>query len=143
MNILRLARVPAITIEADATVVEGIGLMQRENVGCLFVVKNDLLVGVLSERDVMRRVVFSSRDPKTTPIRQVMTMPARQLSRHATIEEAIRTMAVGRVRRLPIVCDSKVEGMVSLRYLLRENILGLTERCDSLIAPYCADGIGG
>ena len=114
MNLLRITRAPVITIEADATVVEGIGLMQREDVGCIFVVKDELLVGVLTERDVMRHVVLSSGDPKNILMRHVMTMPARQLSRHATVGEALATIIGGRVRRLPIVCDG-IERLPELR----------------------------
>ena len=70
-------------------------------------------------------------------------MPARRLSRYATINEAIRMMVEGRCRRLPIVCDGKVEGMVSLRHMLQEKIFDLTDRADTLVAQTCADGIGG
>ena len=143
MNILRIARVPAITIQPDATVLEGIELMQRENVGSLFIVEDDRLEGVLTERDIMLRVAVRHRDPEITPIRKVMTSKVWQLSANATVNEAIRMMLARRVRHLPIVRDGKVAGMVSIRHMLREHVSNLTHKIDTLVAESCADGIGG
>ncbi len=143
MNILRVARVPAITIQPDATVFEGIELMQRENVGSLFVVEDDRLEGVLTERDIMLRIAVRHRDPEITPIREVMTSKVWTLSANATVNEAIRMMLARRIRHLPITRDGKVEGMVSIRHMLREHVANLTQKIDTLVAESCADGIGG
>ena len=143
MNILRVARVPAITIQPDATVLDGIELMERENVGSLFIVEDDRLEGVLTERDIMLRIAVRNRDPEITPIREVMTSKVWQLSANATVHEAIRMMLARRIRHLPIVRDGKVEGMVSIRHMLREHVSNLTQKIDTLVAESCADGIGG
>ncbi len=143
MNILRVARVPAITIQPDATVLDGIKLMQRENVGSLFIVEDDRLEGVLTERDIMLRIAVRHRDPEITPIREVMTSKVWTLSANATVNEAIRMMLARRIRHLPITRDGKVEGMVSIRHMLREHVSNLTQKIDTLVAESCADGIGG
>ena len=143
MNILKLARIPAVTIKPSASVMQSILLMQQERVGALFVVEHGKLLGALSERDIVFRVVLRRRDPETTSVRKVMTSPAVSLAADATVAEAIRVMATHGVRRLPIVSDGSVKGMVSLRHMLRERALDLTEEMDSLVAELCADGIGG
>ena len=143
MSILSLALVPAVTIERSASVTQGILLMQQEKMGALFVVENDQLQGVLTERDVMVRVALHRRDPATTSIGDVMTSPAWTLSTDATVGEAIGMMAAHRVRHLPIVSQGSVKGMVSLRHMLREQTLDLTQKLDSIVAESCADGIGG
>ncbi len=143
MSILRLARVPAVTIEPSASVTEGILLMQREKVGALFVVEEDSLRGVLTERDVMFRVALRRGDPATTCIGDVMTSPAWTLSTDATVIDAIATMVARRVRHLPIVSQGSVKGMVSLRHMLQEHSVNLTQELDSFVAGACADGIGG
>ena len=143
MSILRLARVPAVTIEPSASVAQGILLMQQEKVGALFVLENGQLRGVLTERDVMVRIALRRRDPETTRISDVMTSPAWTLSTDATVADAIGMMVARRVRHLPIVSQGSVKGMVSLRHMLREQTLDLTEKLDSIVAESCADGIGG
>lgn len=143
MSILKLARVPAVTIESSASVISGIRAMKDERVGALFVVEDGRLVGCLSERDIASRVVLGQRDPAATHIREVMTSPALTLPEHATVTDAIRLMVARRVRHLPIVVDGTVKGMVSLRHMLRERERDLTEELDSMAARICADGIGG
>ena len=143
MSILRLALVPAVTIEPSASVTQGILLMQEEKIGALFVAENSQLRGVLTERDVMVRVALPRRDPATTRISEVMTSPAWTLPTDATVGDAIRMMVTHRVRHLPIVSHGSVKGMVSLRHMLREQTLDLTQKLDSIVAESCADGIGG
>ncbi len=122
MSILRLARVPAVTIEPSVSVTQGISLMQQEKVGALFVVELGQLRGVLTERDVMVRVALHRRDPASTRIGDAMTSPAWTLSTDATVADAIGMMVAHRVRHLPIVSQGSVKGMVSLRHMLRERL---------------------
>ena len=143
MSILNRARVPAVTIDPFASVKRGILLMQQEKVGALFVVENDKLLGAFTERDIAFRVLLPQRDPEATYIRDVMTSPAWTLSKEATVHDAIKVMVEHRVRHLPIVSQGAVKGMVSLRHMLRERALDLTQELDSIVAQTCADGIGG
>ena len=116
--------------------------MQQERMGALFVVEDDQLRGVLAERAVMVRVALNRRDPATTRIGDVMTSSAWTLSTDATVGDAIGMMAAHRVRHLPIMSQGSVKGMVSLRHMLREQTLDLTQKLDSIVAESCADGIG-
>ena len=143
MSILNVARVPAVTIDPSASVKRGILLMQQENVGALFVVENNKLLGAFTKRDIAFRIVLPQRDPEATDIRDVMTSPAWRLSKHATVRDAIKVMVEHHVRHLPIVSQGTVKGMVSLRHMLRERALDLTHELDSIVAQTCADGIGG
>ena len=144
MGILNLARVPAVTIESSASVMQGIALMHREGVSTLFVIEDGEVVGAFTERDVAFRVVLRRRDPKATPIGNVMSVPARTLSTDASVSEAIQVMMEHRIRQLAIVNrEGAVVGVVSLRHMLEQRAAGLTEHMDSLVAGLLADGIGG
>jgi CBS domain-containing protein len=143
MGILNRARVPAVTIEPTASVIQGIALMKREGVETLFVVDEGELVGALTERDVAIRVVLRRRDPKATPIQDAMTSPAVALSRDVTVGQAAQTMLERGVSHAAVVGREGIEGMVSLREILQERVAELTDHLDSLVAPLLADGIGG
>ncbi len=143
MGLLNVARVPAVTVEPFASVKRGMLLMQEENVGALFVVENDKLLGAFTERDFAFRVALRRRGLETTLIRDVMTSPAWSLSAQASVDFAIDVMVARHVRHLPIMSDGKVKGMVSLRHMLRERVQDLTEELDFIVAKTCADGIGG
>lgn len=133
----------AITVDSSSSVVRGIRLMQKEKVGILFVVEDGNLVGALSERDIAVRVVLRRRNPRTTAVKDVMTSPPVVLAASATVREAVHLMAKHRVRHLPVVSNGSIKGMVCRRHMLRERASDLSQKMDSMVAGFCADGIGG
>ena len=144
MSILKQAGVSAISVDLSTSVMRAIALMKEEEVDTLFVVKEGVLLGAFTQRDVTFRVVLDRRDPETTTVGEVMTSPAITLAANATIADAIRLMAEHRVPQVPIVDDRKsIKGMVTLRDIFREQTAALTQELDSLIAYQSADGIGG
>jgi CBS domain-containing protein len=143
MKILKLARVPAVTVSPTDSVLEAVERMKEERVGIVFVIDGSGLCGALSERDVMFRVVLRHRNPSTTLVGKTMTAPAISLPVSSTVSEAIHLMKTHRVRRLPVVTQTSVEGMVSLRHMLRERAVELGSELDSVLAYCLADGIGG
>ncbi|XDA97348.1 CBS domain-containing protein [Sulfitobacter sp. LCG007] len=100
----------------DESVQTACMILSAANVGALPVVDlNGELVGMLSERDVIRRCVILNRPPDITKVRQVMTTHPQWLPPEATHEEAIAVMGKGRFRHLPICENGKLVGIVSLR----------------------------
>ncbi len=73
MGLLRITRMPLVTVGVNATVMDAVRTMNREDIGAIAVVENDRLAGIFSERDLMNRVLLKKRDPEQTPIRDVMT----------------------------------------------------------------------
>ena len=106
-------------VQPNQTVFEAAGYMVNSNVGAVPVLDDTKLVGIFSERDIMRRVVTEGRDPLTTHIADVMSTDLRTVTPSASSEEAMCVMQTHGVRHLP-VCDGKtLVGFLSLRDLLR------------------------
>jgi CBS domain-containing protein len=106
-------------VQPNQTVFEAAGYMVNCNVGAVPVLDDTKLVGIFSERDIMRRVVTEGRDPLTTHIADVMSTDLRTVTPSASSEEAMCVMQTHGVRHLP-VCDGKtLVGFLSLRDLLR------------------------
>ncbi len=106
-------------VQPNQTVFEAAGYMVNCNVGAVPVLDDTKLVGIFSERDIMRRVVTEGRDPLTTHIAEVMSTDLRTVTPSASSEEAMCVMQTHGVRHLP-VCDGKtLVGFLSLRDLLR------------------------
>lgn len=106
-------------VQPNQTVFEAAGYMVERNVGAVPVLDDTKLVGIFSERDIMRRVVTEGRDPLTTHIAEVMSTDLRTVNPGATSEEAMCLMQTHGVRHLP-VCDGRtLVGFLSLRDLLR------------------------
>jgi CBS domain-containing protein len=106
-------------VEPNQTVFEAANYMVNCNVGAVPVLDDTKLVGIFSERDIMRRVVTEGRNPLSTRISEVMSTDVRMVGPSASSEEAMCLMQSHGVRHLP-VCDGRtLVGFLSLRDLLR------------------------
>src|SRR5579864_3397292 len=106
------------SVESARTVLEAARFMMEHNVGALPVLRNGELVGILSERDIMNRVVAVGRTPGTTAVSEVMTANPRAVPSDETIEECLFIMREFGFRHLPIVEGKELKGLVSLRDVL-------------------------
>lgn len=106
-------------VQPHQTVFEAAGYMVERNVGAVPVLDGTKLVGIFSERDIMRRVVTEGRDPLTTRIAEVMSTDLRTVNPGATSEEAMCLMQTHGVRHLPVCNGRTLVGFLSLRDLLR------------------------
>ena len=106
------------SIEADQTVLEASRFMMEHNIGALPVMRNAELVGIVSERDIMNRVVAIGRMPGTTKVSEIMTANPKSISVHESVENSLFLMREFGFRHLPIMDGKQLMGLVSLRDLL-------------------------
>src|SRR6201997_2314064 len=106
------------SIDADKTVLEAARFMMEHSIGALPVLRNGQLAGILSERDVMNRVVAVGRTPGTTAVSEVMTANPRAVSADESVDECLFIMQEFGFRHLPIVDGKDLKGLVSLRDIL-------------------------
>lgn len=97
------------------TVLQATWLMNEHAIGSLLVTSNDCLVGIFTERDVLRRVVAEGRSPEATPVSDVMTSEVVCCSPETPVEEVADLMRRRRIRHVPIIDhDEKLVGVVSI-----------------------------
>ena len=106
------------SVDATRTVLEAARFMMEHNIGALPVLRNGELAGILSERDIMNRVVAAGRTPGHTAVSEVMTANPRAVAADETIEECLFIMREFGFRHLPIVEGKELKGLVSLRDVL-------------------------
>ena len=97
-----------------ATVLDAARLMNDRHIGSVVIVDDDRLVGIFTERDVMRRIVAEQRDPASTQIAEVMTSPVACGAPHTTLNELRNVMRKRKIRHIPIVDGHEVLGMISI-----------------------------
>ena len=104
-----------VSISPDETTALAARLLYRHNIGSLPVCGEDgKLKGIVTDRDIVLRCVAAENDPAQTPVREVMSKGIVSVSPNDDARVATRIMAQEQVRRLPVVSDGKVVGMVSL-----------------------------
>jgi CBS domain-containing protein len=114
-EILDRKNTSVVTVGEDATVLEAAVLMNEHAVGALMVVEGANVLGVVSERDVLRGVVAARGDPAQTPVSAIMTSPFYACGPETTLTEAREVMRSHRVRHLPVIGDGeRLLGIISL-----------------------------
>jgi len=106
------------SVESSRTILEAARYMMEHNVGAVPVLRNGDLVGIVSERDIMNRVVAVGRTPGTTAVSEVMTANPRAVPADESIEDCLFIMREFGFRHLPIVDGKELKGLVSLRDVL-------------------------
>ncbi len=121
----------------DETVLEAIRRMAEHHVGAMLVLEDDQLVGFLSERDYLRKVVLQGLRSHSTPVRTVMSSPVITISPDATVQQGLSIMTEKSVRHLPVTDASGVIGVVSVRDLVKaviEDQEALIEQLESYLS---------
>jgi signal-transduction protein with cAMP-binding, CBS, and nucleotidyltransferase domain len=108
------------TASVANSIQEVVEIMVAADVGRIIVTNKEIPVGIFTEKDVMKRVVNSSTDPRKSPIKDVMTSPIRAVREETHIVEALGKMIRGKYRHLLVRGRrGKIVGIVSMRRILR------------------------
>ncbi len=144
MRVVNLAQCPPPSVRPDATVLEAVRIMERANVGAAAVMQDGDLVGVVSERDVMLRVVAARLDPETTPVSAVMTKGVKTVRPDCEADEALAVMVSNHIRHVLLVNDrGSVVGLASSRDLFQAQVESLGDQVHTLEAYAGNDNRGG
>ena len=103
-----------ITVVAEASVKEAVELMNRHDIGCLVVMSRGKAVGIVTERDMLRRVLAKSVDPGGIKVSRIMSKPLIAGCSHMDLEDVARIMFRRKIKKLPIVEEGRLIGIVTL-----------------------------
>ena len=101
------------SIPPEATVYEAVQMMAEHNIGAVLVMKDDTLLGVVTERDYTRKIVLKGKSSRDTRVSEILTEPL-VVKRADTVEGCMKLMTSHRVRHLPVVEGERVIGLVSI-----------------------------
>lgn len=137
MKIGKLMVKDVITLQTDASAHDAVKIMNKNRIGCLVAVYNGEIVGVLTERDLLERVLEKCKDPKETKVSEIITKKV--IVGHPDMElvEATRLMFENKVKKLPIVEGNQLVGLVTLTDIARitsvdEETIGLIEKLSNM-----------
>ena len=101
------------SIQASASVVEAARLMREQHIGSLPVTEDERLVGMITDRDITTRVVAESAAPETVSVAEVYSRDLISVQPDNDLDEALQLMARHQIRRLPVVYDNQLVGMLA------------------------------
>lgn len=105
---------PVVSIDERASVPEAALLMERQRVGCLVVTRGAAPVGIVTERDVVFRVVGAGRPPDATAVAAIMSAPLATIAPSESVEAAAEKMRTLRIKRLVVVQEGIPRGVISV-----------------------------
>ncbi|MGE0786411.1 MAG: cyclic nucleotide-binding/CBS domain-containing protein [Sandaracinaceae bacterium] len=128
----------------DDTVLDAVRIIADHKVGAIAILEDGRIIGIFTERDVLRRVILAGRDAASTTLGEVMTTPVHTVTKDVPIGEATSLLNRHGIRHLPLVeGDGKYIGMLVLRHLHDEIMARLERRVNDLTTWLMADSLGG
>lgn len=107
-----------VSVKGTMTIEKAVKLMKDKGIGSLVVVEQGKPVGIVTERDMLKRVLLTSDDPKKTEVSKVMSQPLIVGTTKMKLEEAVRLMIEHEIKKLPVTEDGKLVGLMTLTDVL-------------------------
>jgi CBS domain-containing protein len=111
------------TASPDASVHVAVKLMDENNVGVLVVSTGDEVVGVISERDIARKLILTEKSSVSTPINDIMTPEVITITQEQSLDECMALMTSKHIRHLPVVDGRKLVGLISIGDVVKAMIV--------------------
>ena len=109
------------TVKPDDSVHAAVQKMNKFDIGSVIVINSGRPVGIITETNIMRRVVEPRMDPATVWVKDIMTSPIISIEENATVAEAAKIMADRKINRLPVINGSKLVGLISSTDIVKAN----------------------
>ncbi len=122
-------------VRPDSSVKEVVATMTKFDIGSIVVVQGKRPVGIITERDILRRVVQPCLAPEVLTARQVMTSSVVTIRETASIDEASKLMAKKKVKKLPVMNKEKLTGMLTLTDIVTK-VPTMLSILEELLRPY-------
>jgi signal-transduction protein with cAMP-binding, CBS, and nucleotidyltransferase domain len=107
-----------VKVDRDVSVKTAAEMMRDNGIGSIFITSGEEIIGILTDTDLVRRVVAAGADPLTTTVEQIMSAPIASIEGNRTLLDANDVMAKQHIRHLGITKDGKMAGMISVRDLV-------------------------
>ncbi len=108
------------SVKPDATVFDALKMMAEKNTGAMLVMDGNKVVGILSERDCVRKVDLDGKTAKTTKVSEIMTSKVLYVEISQSLDECMAIMIDKNIRHLPVYDEGKLVGLLSVRDVLKE-----------------------
>jgi len=109
------------TAHPDSTVKEVVEKMNRFNIGSIVIVQGERPIGIITERDVLQKVVEHCLDPSLCKAKEIMTTPILTAGEDMSLDDAAKFMASRKIKKIPIVRNQTLVGIVTATDMMEKN----------------------
>lgn len=124
------------TLDVSTSIRDAAKLMDKKDIGCIIVTKNQLPIGILTERDFVKRIAAKEKS-LTASLEEVMSSPLIEIDPNETVWEAAQIMKTNNIHKLPVKQDNQIIGIVTTTDLVKICSIGsdseMRKICDQII----------
>jgi CBS domain-containing protein len=120
-----------VTVSKDTLILDAAKIMDEKNIGCLVVVEDGVPIGIITEKDFLRKAVASQKDLNSR-VEEIMSAPLISVERKVDYGEAAAIMTKNKIRRLPIIEEGKLYGIITMSDILPNYIDDLLKALDKI-----------
>ena len=103
-----------ITVDENVTVKEAANIMDKKEISCLIALRKGRAIGIITERDILKRIIVEARNPEKTKVSKIMSTPLEVIPLGTNLEKALRLMIQKKIKKLPVVDNKSILGLVNL-----------------------------
>ncbi|MCQ5374439.1 MAG: CBS domain-containing protein [Candidatus Methanomethylicia archaeon] len=118
--------------DKDSTIYDLARLMDQNRIGCIVIAEDDKPIGIVTERDIITKCLAKEMNPREVKAKDIMSSPVITIEPDAEMLEAAKVMVSRMIRRLPVVENNKLVGIITTSDMIRESSKGKRKE-DSLI----------
>ena len=146
MPVVEIMSTSPVTISEEATVAEAAALIRDKHVGSLVVLLDGRPTGIVTERDIVTKVAAADRSAKSTIVKDIMSSPLVAIHPHQEVAEAAKIMAARKIRRLPVIKEGELVGILTENDIIRvwPQLIEVTREWDRAgLESQFAEGVEG
>ena len=108
-----------VTIDEEASVKEAAEIMNKLEISSVIATRDGKSIGIITERDLLKRIVAEGKNAKKTRVKDIMSSPLTVIKSDVQLDEAARLMFAKKIKKLPIIDQDKIIGLLSLTDIAR------------------------
>jgi len=104
-----------VTIDSEKSVWDACDVYNNHKIGCLIVIKDEYVNGIVTERDIIHRVIINQKDPRNTKISDIMSKDIKSISPSSDVKDAAEKMSLNNIKKLPVIADNgDIVGIITI-----------------------------
>jgi len=119
LNVEDVMTKEVITVDENVTVKKAADLMDKNEISCLIALRKGRAIGIITERDILKRIIVEDRNPEKTKVGKVMSSPLEVVTFGTDLEKALRLMFKKKIKKLAVINKENLLGLISLTDIAR------------------------
>ncbi|MFH1786058.1 MAG: CBS domain-containing protein [archaeon] len=143
MNVEEVMTKDVVVITKGASVKDAIDSIVQFHVGCVLVIENSTAIGIVTERDVLKKVISPGKDPNLLKVEDIMSTPLVTVEPDSSIEAAGALMVENNIKKLPVVRDGELVGILTATDIVANEPRHVIELSELMLKSGVEAGVGG